>query len=54
MPYRITKIGRGEHKGEYRLSKVSDPKKALGYHTTKEKATKQIQAIEISKKLRGK
>lgn len=54
MPYRISLIGRGEHKGEYRLSKKSDPKKALGYHSTREKATKQIQAIEISKKLRGK
>ncbi len=54
MPYRITKIGRGEHKGEYRLSKLSEPKKALGYHTTRQKATKQIQAIEISKKLRMK
>jgi len=54
MPYRIRKIGLGEHKGEYRLSKLSDPKKALGYHKTRKQATKQIQAIEISKKLRMK
>lgn len=54
MPYRITKIGKGQHKGEYRLSKKSEPKKALGFHSTREKASKQIQAIEISKKLRGK
>ena len=54
MPYRITKIGTGEHKGEYRLSKKDEPKKALGYYSTREKATKQIQAIEISKKMRMK
>jgi hypothetical protein len=54
MPYNIRKVGTGKHKGEYRLSKKDDPKKALGYHTTREKATKQIQAIEISKKMRKK
>ena len=54
MPYLIRRISTGKHKGEYRLSKKSDPKKALGYHTTPQKATKQIQAIEISKKMRMK
>jgi len=54
MPYNIRKVATGKHKGEYRLSKKDDPKKALGFHSTREKATKQIQAIEISKKMRKK
>ena len=54
MPYTIRKVATGKHKGEYRLYKKDDPKKTLGYHTTREKATKQIQAIEISKKMRKK
>ena len=39
MPYKISLITRGVNKGKYRLSKKDEPKKPLGYHDTREKAT---------------
>jgi hypothetical protein len=49
MPYKINKVYSGTHKGQYRLAKVGY-RKALGFHATREKALKQIQAIEINKR----
>lgn len=53
MPYSIVKSSSGVHKGEYKLTKKGE-KKVLGWHTSKEKAQKQIAAIEISKMKRKK
>jgi hypothetical protein len=49
MPYKISKVYSGKHKGEYRLGKIGE-RKAIGFHTSRDKALKQIQAIEINKK----
>jgi hypothetical protein len=49
MPYKINKVYQGKNRGLYKLS-LKENNKALGYHETKEKALKQIQAIEISKR----
>lgn len=51
MPYDIKKVYQGKHKGEYKLI-LKDKNQILGYHPTKEKALKQIQAIEINKRKR--
>jgi hypothetical protein len=48
MPYTIKKVSKGENKGKYALI-LDKTKKTLGFHSTKNKALKQIQAIEINK-----
>jgi len=48
MPYTIKKVLKGEKKGLYKLI-LNKNNKILGYHSTKNKAIKQIQAIEINK-----
>ena len=49
MPYKIEKVYQGKNKGLYKLI-LKDKNKVLGYHETKEKAMKQLQAIEINKR----